>query len=126
MAMLEGEPELTLELLNRATQAWIEQEYHRRVHSEIQQIPLDRCLSSPSVVRPCPSSDALRRAFRMELRRKQRLSDGTITAFGVRYELLDFPPQATRRSPKSQAACSKDAAGPRESNPPSREPPTIG
>jgi hypothetical protein len=87
MAMLEGEPELTLELLNRATQAWIEQEYHRRVHSEIQQTPLDRCLSSPSVVRPCPSSDALRRAFRMELRRKQRLSDGTITAFGVRYEL---------------------------------------
>jgi transposase InsO family protein len=27
MAMLEGEPELTLELLNRATQAWVEQEY---------------------------------------------------------------------------------------------------
>jgi transposase InsO family protein len=87
MAMLEGEPELTLELPNRATQAWIEQEYHRRVHSETQQTPLDRCLSSPSVVRPCPSSDALRRAFRMEVRRKQRLSDGTITAFGIRYEL---------------------------------------
>jgi putative transposase len=30
MAMLEGEPELTLELLNRATQAWVEQEYQRR------------------------------------------------------------------------------------------------
>ena len=29
MAMLEGEQELTLELLNRATQAWVEQEYHR-------------------------------------------------------------------------------------------------
>ncbi|HET9622732.1 MAG TPA: IS481 family transposase [Kofleriaceae bacterium] len=87
MAMLEGEQELTLDLLNRATQAWIEQEYHRRVHSETHQTPLDRALSSPSVVRPCPSSDALRRAFRMALRRKQRLSDGTITAFGVRYEI---------------------------------------
>lgn len=87
MAMLEGEPELTLELLNRATQAWIEQEYHRRVHSETEQTPLGRCLSSPSVVRPCPSSDALRRAFRMEVKRKQRLSDGTITVEGVRYEL---------------------------------------
>jgi transposase InsO family protein len=87
MAMLEGEPELTLELLNRATQAWIEQEYHRRVHSETGQTPLDRCLSGPSVVRPCPSSDALRRAFRMEVRRKQRKSDGTITVEGVRYEL---------------------------------------
>jgi hypothetical protein len=87
MAMLEGEAELTLELLNRATQAWIEQEYHRRIHSETQQTPLDRCLSSPSVVRPCPSSDRLRRAFRMEVKRKQRLSDGTLTAEGVRFEL---------------------------------------
>ena len=87
MAMLEGEPELTLELLNRATQAWVEQEYHRRVHSETGQTPLDRCLAGPSVVRPCPSSDALRRAFRMEVRSKQRLSDGTITVEGVRYEL---------------------------------------
>ena len=35
MPMLEGEPELTLELLNRATQAWIEQEYHRTPHTEL-------------------------------------------------------------------------------------------
>ena len=35
MAMLEGEPELTLERLNPATWAWIEQEYHRTVHTEI-------------------------------------------------------------------------------------------
>lgn len=87
MAMLEGEPELTLELLNRATQAWVEQEYHRRVHGETGQAPLDRCLAGPSVVRPCLSSDALRRAFRMEVRRKQRKSDGTITFNGVRYEI---------------------------------------
>lgn len=87
MAMLEGEPELTLELLNRATQAWVEQEYQRRVHSETGQTPLDRCLAGPSVARPCPSSDALRRAFRTEVRRKQRKSDGTITVEGVRYEI---------------------------------------
>ena len=87
MAMLEGEPELTLELLNRATQAWVEQEYHRRVHQATGQTPLDRWLAGPSVGRPCPSSDELRRAFRMEVTRKQRTSDGTITAFGVRYEI---------------------------------------
>ena len=87
MAMLEGEAELTLELLNRATQAWIEQEYHRRIHSETEQTPLERSLSSTSVVRRCPSSDALRRAFRMEVKRKQRLSDGTLTVEGVRFEL---------------------------------------
>ena len=34
LAMLEGVPDLTLEQLNQATQAWIELEYHRRVHSE--------------------------------------------------------------------------------------------
>jgi hypothetical protein len=87
MAMLEGELELTLELLNRATQAWVEQEYHRRVHSETGQSPLDRWLAGPTVGRACPSSDELRRAFRMEVSRKQRRSDGTITVAGVRYEI---------------------------------------
>jgi transposase InsO family protein len=87
MAMLEGEPELTLELLNRATQAWVEQEYHRRVHSETRQTPLDRWIAGPTVGRPCPSSDELRRAFRMQVARMQRKSDGTLTVAGVRYEL---------------------------------------
>jgi putative transposase len=87
MSMLEGEPELTLELLNRATQAWVEQEYQRHVHSETKQTPLERWLGAPSVGRPCPSSDELRRAFRMEVMRKQRTSDGTITVAGVRYEI---------------------------------------
>lgn len=87
MAMLEGESKLTLDLLNHATQAWIEQEYHRRFHSEIKQTPMERCLAGPSVGRPCPSSDALRRAFRMETMRMQRKSDGTITVAGVRYEI---------------------------------------
>ena len=40
MAMLEGEPEVTLDLLNRATQAWVEHEYHRSTHSETGQTPL--------------------------------------------------------------------------------------
>ena len=35
LAMLEGEANLTLEQLNLATQAWITQEYHRTVHSEL-------------------------------------------------------------------------------------------
>lgn len=33
--MLEGMQELTLELLNEATQAWVEREYHRALHSEL-------------------------------------------------------------------------------------------
>jgi putative transposase len=46
MPMLEGEPHLTLELLNRATQAWAEQEYQRHLHSEIKQTPLERWLDT--------------------------------------------------------------------------------
>jgi len=87
MPMLEGEPQLTLELLNRATQAWVEQEYQRHVHSETKQTPLERWLTAPNVGRPCPSSNELRRAFRVEITRKQRTSDGTITVEGVRYEI---------------------------------------
>jgi putative transposase len=87
MAMLEGERALTLELLNRATQAWVEQEYHRKLHSELKQTPIERWLKGPSVGRACPSSDALRRAFRMEVTRRQRSSDGTLTVAGIRYEL---------------------------------------
>jgi transposase InsO family protein len=87
MAMLEGEKEITLDLLNRATQAWVEQEYQRTLHSETKQTPLERFLTGTSVGRPCPSSDELRHAFRMEVSRAQRRSDGTITLSGVRYEL---------------------------------------
>ena len=87
MPMLEGEPELTLELLNRATQAWVEQEYNQSVHDETKQTPFDRAMQGPSVARICPSSDELRRAFRTECVRQQRRSDGTITVEGVRYEL---------------------------------------
>jgi transposase InsO family protein len=87
MAMLENEVSLTLELLNTATQAWVEQEYHRRVHSETGQTPLERWLQGPNVGRDCPSSDALRHAFRTEVTRKQRRSDGTVTCEGVRYEI---------------------------------------
>jgi hypothetical protein len=61
--MLEGEPDLTLSLLNTATLAWVELEYQRRTHSEIQQTPLDRWLEGPSASRPCPSLDELRLAF---------------------------------------------------------------
>jgi transposase InsO family protein len=87
MPMLEGEPQLTLELLNRATQAWVEQEYHRTVHSELGKTPLERYLEGPSVGRECPSSEELRRAFRMEITRTQRRSDGTVTVEGVRFEV---------------------------------------
>lgn len=87
LAMLEGVEGLTLGMLNQATQAWIEQEYHRTVHSELKETPLERYLRGPNVGRPCPSSEELRRAFRMEVTRTQRRSDGTVTVCGVRFEV---------------------------------------
>jgi putative transposase len=87
LPMLEGETPLTLELLNVATQAWVEEEYHRKVHSEIKEAPLDRFFRGPSVGRESPSSDALRRAFRTEITRTQRRSDGTVTVEGIRFEV---------------------------------------
>lgn len=87
LPMLEGEPVLTLELLNTATQAWVEHEYQRKDHSELGESPLARYLRGPSVGRESPSSDALRRAFRTEVTRTQRRSDGTVTVEGVRFEV---------------------------------------
>jgi transposase InsO family protein len=87
LPMLEGESELTLKILNDATSAWVEGEYQRKRHDEIKQTPLERVLAGPSVVRPSPSSEALRRAFKLELSRKVRHSDATFTCGGVRFEL---------------------------------------
>lgn len=87
LPMLEGEPVLTLDLLNRATQAWVEREYNQKLHSEIGQTPLERFLAGPSLGRACPSSEHLRRAFRMERTRTQRRSDGTVSIAGRRFEL---------------------------------------
>ena len=87
LAMLEGEPNLSLDQLNVATQAWVTQEYHRTVHSELGATPLERYLAGPNVGRECPGSDALRAAFRIEVKRKQRRSDGTVSLDGQRFEI---------------------------------------
>lgn len=64
LAMLEGVAPLTLEVLNDATLAWVEREYHRRVHDELGCAPLARFRAGPDVARECPGAAALRRAFR--------------------------------------------------------------
>lgn len=87
MAMLEGETSLTLDALNLATQAWVEQEYHRTRHSEIGTTPLAHYLAGPNVARPCPSSAVLSASFRIEVKRKQRRSDGTVSLNADRFEI---------------------------------------
>jgi putative transposase len=87
MTMLEGIAQLTLAVLNEATQAWIEIEYNRSVHRELSGSPVERFAQAPDVLRSSPSSEALRDAFRLETRRTQRQSDGTISLEGVRFEI---------------------------------------
>lgn len=87
LAMLEGQPDLTLAVLNEATQAWVEMEYQRSVHSETQQTPLERFLDGPAVGRDCPELDALRLAFTASHTRTQRRSDGTVSLAGIRFEV---------------------------------------
>lgn len=87
LAMLEGQTDLTLALLNEATQAWIEMEYQRRVHTETQQAPLTRWLDGPAVLRPCPGVEELRLAFTASHTRAQRQSDGTVSLEGIRFEI---------------------------------------
>lgn len=87
MAMLEGEEEITLSLLNRSTLAWVECEYHQKLHSEISCSPLERYLNEADVGRPCPDSAALRYAFCTQVHRRQRKSDGTFSLEGKRFEV---------------------------------------
>ncbi len=87
LAMLENCIDLTLAQLNEATLAWIELEYNRKLHSEIDQCPLDRYVEAKDVGRPCPESEPLRQAFTAQLSRTQRQSDGTLSIEGIRFEL---------------------------------------
>jgi hypothetical protein len=87
MAMLEGEDGLTLDQLNLATQAWVEQEYHRSIHTELRATPLQRYLDGPNVGREWPSAAALCAAFRVEVVRRQRRADGTFSLEGTRFEI---------------------------------------
>jgi putative transposase len=87
MAMLEGESSLSLDALNLATQAWVEQEYHRTHHSEINATPMAHYLAGPNVARPCPGSAVLTKSFCIEVARRQRRSDGTVSLGGTRFEI---------------------------------------
>ena len=88
MAMLDAVPNLTLAQFNEASFAWTEMEYQQTVHRELNgATPLQRFIAAPSVLRECPDSQTLRRHFRIDVKRTQRRSDGTVSLDGVRFEI---------------------------------------
>jgi hypothetical protein len=90
MAMLEGEEKLSIKLLNEATIAWVEMDYHRKVHSETGETPLERFLAGPEASRPTLSPEELRMAFTVEKTRTLRRTDCTISLEGRRYEVPSY------------------------------------
>jgi len=87
MAMLVNMKELSLRELNEYSQVWVERDYHQNQHRELKATPLKIFCEHANVARPCPDTQALKRAFREQSSRKQRRSDGTISFNGQRYEV---------------------------------------
>jgi len=81
---LEDRPPCSLEELNGTFQAWAESVYHRRVHSETGQAPLERFLAAGAPA--LPSERSLREAFRWSERRTVSRT-GTVGMHGNTYEV---------------------------------------
>jgi putative transposase len=80
----EDRPPSSLQELGQTFQAWVEQVYHRRVHSETGQTPLERflALGPPQL----PAERSLREAFRWSERRTVSRT-GTVGMHGNSYEV---------------------------------------
>ena len=87
LELLRGVDNLGLRFINHAAQAWIEQDYHRKRHREINTSPLERMLKGPDVGRAVPKVDMLSLAFTRRIQRTPRRSDATVVVDGIRYEL---------------------------------------
>jgi putative transposase len=87
MKMLPDEKRITLDVLNRVTQAWVEQDYHDSIHSEIKKTPLHSFFNDENVLRPALGRQELIACFRTRATRTVRKTDGTITLDGVRFEV---------------------------------------
>jgi putative transposase len=81
---LEDRPPSSLEELNGTFQAWAESVYHRRVHSETGQTPLERFLAAGAPA--LPTERSLREAFRWSERRTVSRT-GTFEMHGNSYEV---------------------------------------
>lgn len=87
LCMLDHVADLTLERVNALLQAWVEGDYHRRLHAETGRTPIARFLEGPDVSRPAPAPSVLKEAFRRHVFRRVRRSDATLTVEGVRCDV---------------------------------------
>ena len=83
---LVNEPVHSLEALNKRFWAWLDQGYHRRVHSSLETTPLDAYMAQIDQVRHIADPTALDFIFWHRLSRKVR-TDGTITIQGKLFQV---------------------------------------
>ena len=84
MVELEHRGCSTLEELNRLFVAWVETVYHRTVHSETGEAPIDRVLAAGAPVLPTP--EALHEAF-LWSERRHVTKVATVSLYGNHYEV---------------------------------------
>jgi len=87
MKMLPKEKRITLDILNKVTIAWIEEDYHVKIHSETGQTPMDRFLNEKNVLRDFLDFNTLKKSFRKTITRSVRKTDGTLTIDGIRFQI---------------------------------------
>ncbi len=79
-------PLTSLEELNRAFFLWLEQDYHRKIHSSLDMCPLDKYLSQSAQVEMVNDPDMLKRFFLKQEERRVN-NDATISLFGHYFEV---------------------------------------
>jgi|WetSurSiteA1Bulk_404760.scaffolds.fasta_scaffold06637_2 putative transposase len=77
---------LTLEELNSCFQAWLAERYHRDIHSETGQAPLERFRDN-AVVRPAPDPAQLDELLRLHEKRTVHRKWSTVEVQGIRYSV---------------------------------------
>ncbi len=87
--LFKDQPFSSVEELNQAFWRWLEEDYHRKIHSALEMTPLDKFLSQTSKIRPVNDPQKLEEIFFHRINRKVT-SDGTIS---INKKLYEISPQ---------------------------------
>jgi putative transposase len=79
-------PVSSLSVLNRSFWRWLEEDYHRRVHSSLNMSPLDKYLSQINQIKLIKNPESLRRLF-MKRETRRVNNDATISVSGRFFEV---------------------------------------
>lgn len=77
---------LTLEQLNTYYQAWLGERYHRDIHSETKEPPLERFRQN-AIVRPAPDPNQVDELLRLHAKRTVHRKWNTVEVHGIRYRV---------------------------------------